>query len=141
MALKHTGRSVSDLTAHLVLTTKYRRKVFNEEMVIRLEEIIKELLIKWNCECLEFNSEDNHCHLLFKYYPQLQLSKLVNNLKTVSSRYLKKDFPDRIKAAYPKHSNPSLWNGSYYISSTGGANIETLKKYIQDQNRPTNNQS
>ena len=139
MNLKHTGRSVSDLTAHLVLTTKYRRKVFNEEMVIRLEEIVNKLLTKWSCECLEFNRESNHCHLLFKYSPQLQLSQLVNNLKTVSSRYLKKEFPDRIKEVYPKHSNPSLWNGSYYISSTGGANIETLKKYIQDQNRPTSN--
>lgn len=102
-------------------------------MIIRLEEIMKELLKKWGCKCIEINGEKDHIHLLFQYTPQVQLSKLVNNLKTVSSRYLKKEFQDRFEKYYWKDA---LWSGSYYISSCGGVTVEVLKKYVQNQNRP-----
>ena len=88
------GRSVSDLKAHLVLTTKYRRKAFTNLMLERLHIIFEELLLKWNCKLVEFNGEDNHVHLLFQYHPDLELSKLVNNLKSVSSRKLRQEFSE-----------------------------------------------
>jgi len=43
---------------------------------------------------IELNGEEDHLHLLFGFYPQMQLSKFVNNLKTVSSLYIRKEFPD-----------------------------------------------
>jgi len=70
---------------------------------------------------------------IFQYTPQIQLSKLINNLKTVSSRYLKKEFPERFSRFYWKDA---LWSGSYFISSCGGVTVEVLKKYVQEQNRP-----
>ncbi len=130
-----SARSRSDLKAHLVLVPKYRKKLFNKAMLVRLEQIVRELSEKWGCECLEFNGEKDHVHLLFQYTPQIQLSKLVNNLKTVTSRYLKKEFKERFEQYYWKDA---LWSGSYYISSCGGVTIETLKQYVQEQNRPTN---
>lgn len=130
-----SARSVSDLKAHLVLVPKYRKKLFNKVMLVRLEQIVRDLLEKWGCKCVEFNGEKDHVHLLFQYTPQIQLSKLVNNLKTVSSRYLKKEFKERFEQYYCKDA---LWSGSYYISSCGGVTIETLKKYVQEQNRPEN---
>lgn len=130
-----SARSVSDLKAHLVLVPKYRKKLLNKAMLVRLEQVVKKLLEKWGCQCVEFNSEKDHVHLLFQYTPQIQLSKLVNNLKTVTSRYLKKEFKERFERYYWKDA---LWSGSYYISSCGGVTIETLKKYVQEQNRPEN---
>ena len=102
-------------------------------MLIRLEEIVKELLAKWSCRCLEINGEKDHLHILFQYTPQIQLSKLVNNLKTVSSRYLKKEFKERFEQFY---WSDALWSGSYFISSCGGVTVEVLKKYVQNQQRP-----
>jgi putative transposase len=64
------ARGVSLLTAHLVLTTKYRKKVFTGEMIDRLGEILDVLLEKWDCEIVEFNGESDHVHLLFRYTPQ-----------------------------------------------------------------------
>jgi len=93
-------------------------------MLTRLESIVKDLLGKWNCQCLEVNGEKDHLHILLQYTPQVQLSKLVNNLKTVSSRYL-------------NYWKDALWSGSYFISSCGGVTVEQLKKYVQEQNRPT----
>jgi putative transposase len=127
------GRSVSDLKAHLVLTTKYRRKAFTGEMLTRLHEIFAALLAKWDCKIVEFNGEADHVHLLFQYHPDLQLSILVNNLKSVSSRKLRSEFTEHLAAFYWKDV---FWNGSYFIASCGGVTISTLKQYIEQQKTP-----
>jgi putative transposase len=127
------GRSVSDLKVHLVLTTKYHRKVFNGEMLKRLHEVFLDLLSKWDCKLVEFNGEEDHIHLLFQYHPDLQISTLVNNLKSVSSRKLRQEFEERVNQFYCKDV---LWNGSYFVASCGGVTISTLRKYIEEQDRP-----
>lgn len=128
------GRSVSDLKAHLVLTTKYRRQLFTKEMLDRLHEILEDLLGKWDCKVVEFNGEENHVHLLFQYHPGIQLSKLVNNIKTVTSRRLRSQFESRVDQFY--HQDV-LWNGSYFIASCGGVTVSTLKRYIENQDSPS----
>jgi putative transposase len=80
-----SGRAVSDMKAHLVLTTKYRRKAFTGEMLKRLHEILSDLCQKWDCKLIEFNGEADHIHLLFQYYPQMDVSKFVNNIKSVQT--------------------------------------------------------
>ena len=81
----------------------------------------------------EFNAEPDHCHILIDYPPDIALTKLIANLKTVSSRYLRKEFP-QIKDAYHK---PVLWTASYFVASCGGVTVEQLKEYVQNQSRPT----
>ena len=127
------GRSVSDLKAHLVLTTKYRRKVFTEAILERLRKIVVNLCQQWDCKAIEINGEQDHLHVLFQYYPQMELTKFVNNIKSVTSRRLRKEFIERVNAFY---SNDVLWNGSYFIASCGGMTIDTLRKYIESQDAP-----
>jgi len=127
------GRSVSDLKAHLVLTTKYRRKVFTGEMLKRLHEVFLDLLFKWDCKLVEFNGESDHIHLLFQYHPDVALSNLVNNVKSVSSRKLRQEFEERVNQFYRKDV---LWNSSYFVASCGGVTISTLRKYIENQDTP-----
>lgn len=127
------GRSVSDLKAHLVLTTKYRRKLFTKEMLERMHEILEDLLTKWECKIVEFNGEENHIHLLFQYHPGIELSKFVNSVKTVTSRRLRSEFEERVNKFYYKDV---LWKGSYFIASCGGVTVSALKKYIESQDSP-----
>jgi putative transposase len=127
------GRSVSDLKVHLVLTTKYCRQVFNAEMLNRLHEILEELLGKWDCKPIEFNGEADHVHALFQYHPDVALSGLVNNLKSVTSRKLRQEFADYLASFYWKNV---FWNGSYFVASCGGVTISTLRQYIEAQDRP-----
>lgn len=130
MSYISSGRSVSDLKAHLVLTVKYRRKALTAEMLQHLKATACRTLSKWECELIEFNGETDHVHILFRYYPQVQLSKLVNNLKTVTSRLLRKDFEGELATVLDKEA---LWNNSYLIASCGGATVKTLRKYIENQ--------
>jgi putative transposase len=102
-------------------------------MLTRLEEIFKNLMEKWEGKLIEFNGEADHVHILIQYNPQTELSKLINNLKTVSSRYLRKEFADDINKALWKDV---LWTSGYFIASCGGVTVEVLKMYIENQDRP-----
>jgi putative transposase len=79
-------------------------------------------------EVLEFGGERDHVHILFETPPQVQLSKLVNTLKTVSSRLIKKQYEQYLKKYYWKST---FWSRSYCIVSTGGATIEIIKKILK----------
>ena len=129
----HKARGISVLKAHLVLTPKYRRKIFTDPMLTRLEEIFGALMEKWEGRLIEFNGEVDHVHLLIQYTPQTELSKLINNLKTVSSRYMRKEFESRVNEFYWKDV---LWTSGYGVFSCGGVTVEELKKYIENQDRP-----
>jgi putative transposase len=75
----YKARGVSDLKCHLVLTTKYRRKVLTDAMLTRLEQVFTALMEKWQGKLIEFNGECDHVHLLLQYTPQTEPSKLINN--------------------------------------------------------------
>ncbi|MGL5780890.1 IS200/IS605 family transposase [Cetobacterium sp.] len=127
---KKNRHSIYNLTYHLVVITKYRRKCINEEVLEDLKEISKRLLSVKGGSVLEVNGEEDHLHILFECSPQVELAKLVNTFKTVSSRLIRKKHSDYLKAYYWK---PEFWSNSYCILSTGGATIETIKRYIELQ--------
>lgn len=119
------------LQYHLVLVTKYRRKVINQPILKRLEEHFRYLLgDRWDSQLMEFNGEPDHVHLLIALNPKVDPSKLVNNLKTVTSRIIRKEFSDHVKKFYWK---PVFWSRSYCIVTCGGAPLTVLKQYIENQ--------
>ena len=133
----HQGRhSVYSLTAHLVFVCKRRGQVFNDERLVFLRDVFDKVLDDFESELLEFNGEQDHVHLLISYPPKHSVSALVNSLKGVSSRRLKEQYPEIESFWSMAKSKNSLWSPSYFASSTGGAPIEVLKRYIQEQNQP-----
>ncbi len=121
---------VYDLKYHLVLVTKYRRKCINKAILERLREHFERLLHTWDCRLLEFNGESDHVHMLLALNPKVQPSKLVNNLKTVTSRLIRKEFADHVKKHYWK---PVFWSRSYCLLTVGGAPLSVLRQYIENQ--------
>lgn len=100
----------------------------------RLKEIAHNIFEnRWKCEIVEIKSEADHLHIAFEAMPQIQLSKLVNNFKTVSSRLVRKEFAEHLKPYYRK---PFFWSPSYCLLSVGGASIEIIKAYISAQAAP-----
>lgn len=120
------------LTYHLVVVTKYRHPVIIDPIKKRLEEVAENLFTKWNCEILEINSDKDHLHILFEAPPQINLANTINSFKTVTSRYIRKEFTEFLAKYYWK---PYFWSRSYLILTTGGAPIEVIKKYIENQDR------
>jgi putative transposase len=83
---------------------------------------------------LDFNGESDYVHLIIDYKPDIALSKLIANLKTVSSRLIRKEFP--YLAAKYFYNKPYFWTGAYFVASCGGVTVEQLKKYVENQNSP-----
>lgn len=103
-------------------------------MLERLEEIARKNCTDWEIELLEFNGEADHIHLLIDMHPNIMPSKFINNLKTVSSRLIRKEFAEELKPYYWK---PVLWTRAYCLLTTGGATIDTIRQYIEKQERPS----
>ncbi len=80
---------------------------------------------------LECNGEADHLHALLDVPPRVRPSDIVNNIKTVTSRRLRAEFP-ALRGAYKR---PVLWSPSYCILSAGGAPIEILRQYVENQKR------
>jgi putative transposase len=124
------GGTVYRLSIHLVLVTKYRYRVISTPVLNRLKEIFAATCEKWECELTEFNGESDHIHMLIDINPKVQISAFANNLKTVSSRLIRKEFPEHCAKFYRK---PVFWKIGYCVVSTGGASLDVVKKYIQSQ--------
>ena len=129
-----TGRHcVFMLHVHLVFVTKYRRGVFTKKILEDLKGIFAEVCKNFEANLEEFDGEDDHVHLLVTYPPKMTISHLVNSLKGVSSRLIrKKDYPSIRGKLWGK----SLWSPSYFAGSCKGAPLSVLKQYIESQRTP-----
>ena len=127
-------RSVYKLNAHIVFVTKYRQPAINKERLGRLSNIFRETLKKWDCALNDFNAEVDHCHLIVEFKPNVQLSKLIANLKTVSSRLIRSEYPELSQQYF--YGKPYFWTGSYFLASCGGVTVEQLKDYVEKQKAP-----
>ncbi len=116
-----------NLHIHLVFVTKYRQKVLSELTIRELKEIFTAIYAAL-CEC---DGKDDHVHLLVQYPPKVKLSTLINNLKGVSSRYIRENIPE-ILGSYRK---TVLWSHSYFAGSFGGAPLSVIAEYVKQQRK------
>ena len=118
---------------HLAFVTKYRRDVFTKAILDDLQKIFTKVCGDFESELVEFDGEDDHVHLLIDYPPKVAISKLVNSLKGVSSLLIRKKNYPSIKQ---KLWGGALWSPSYFAGSCGGAPIEIVRQYIEQQKKP-----
>lgn len=129
MELRNNNHSVFAIHFHLILVIKYRRKVINDEISERLKGIFEYIQDNYNITLEEWNHDIDHIHILFRSEPNTNVSKFINAYKSASSRLIKKEYPS-IKSRLYKEA---FWSQSFCLISTGGTNIETIKKYIESQ--------
>lgn len=117
---------------HLVFITKYRKHVFTKAVLDTLHELFEKICLDFEAELVEFDGESDYVHLLINYPPKVAISRLVNSLKGASSYKLKRLHPE-ITQHYWKNQ---LWSPSYFAGSCGGAPIEVVRQYIEQQKTP-----
>lgn len=118
---------------HLVFVTKYRRARFSSDQLGFLKDIFESVCKDFNAELVEMNGERDHVHLLVNYPPNVSVSKLVNSLKGVSSRMLRK----QSQVGFERCFGSCLWSPSYFAASCGGAPLSIIKTYIENQETPS----
>lgn len=130
MEYRKQGHCVYGIEYHIVFTTKYRRKIFNEGVgqycVIKMQEISKyypDIMI------LNAKTDQDHIHFLATIPPRFSVSKVINLLKSNTGRALREKFPFLQEVYW---GDDGIWSGGYFVS-TVGLNEEIIRKYIEAQ--------
>ena len=129
MDLDKNNHSVFLLHYHLILVTKYRRQVIDDEISEFAKDTFIRIAESYHITLVEWNHDKDHVHIVFKAQPKTELTKFINAYKSASSRLIKRDFP-RVKQFLWKEM---FWSKSFCLLTTGGAPIDVIKKYIQNQ--------
>ena len=129
MELDNNNHSVFLLHYHLVLVIKYRRNVIDEVISNRLKEIFEYVSLRYNITLQEWNQDKDYVHVLFKAHPNSELSKFINAYKSASSRLIKKEYQQLRGSLW----NEFFWSRSFCLLTTGGAPLEIIKRYIENQ--------
>ena len=133
MELKRNSNAVYLLNYHLILITKYRKKVFtNDEIIERTKEIMRNIAADFDTDIINQEYGEDHIHLMISTKPTTELTKLVNLLKGTSSRYLRKEFENDLSDVL---YGDSFWSDSYYIATAGNVSVDTIYKYIENQRK------
>ena len=124
---KSNNNIVFSCKYHIVWCPKYRRKVLVGDVEKRLKEIINELALELNVEIIEMETDKDHIHILIDIDPQFGVMKFIRLAKGRSSKLLRDEFQ------HLKTKLPTLWTNSSFISTIGGAPLEIVKQYIENQ--------
>jgi putative transposase len=121
------------LHAHIVFVAKYRKNVMTNRVSELIKKCFEDVCVSYEVELEEYQSDKDHVHLLVSYPPKIKLSSLVASLKIKSSKAIRQqNFEEIRNALWGKH----FWSPSYCIVSTGGAPLQIVKKYIENQQKP-----
>ncbi len=126
---KSNNNVVYSCKYHVIWCPKYRRKVLVNGVDVRLKEIIQDVCTESRADMLELEVMPEHVHLLVEVDPQYGIHRLVRSIKGRSSRLLRQEYP------WLKSRLPTLWTNAYFVSTVGGAPLEIIKQYIENQQR------
>lgn len=117
-----TRHSVYRLTYHLVLVTKYRKNIITDEVANTIKVTIERFYKDYNLKVIEYNYEGNHLHLLFSIHPNANIQKIVNAMKSATSRVVRNTYPGIRKNLYKN----AFWSRGYYIAATGNVRTQIV---------------
>ena len=114
---------------HIIFAPKYRKPVLTSNVEKRLKEIFYDEADKMDVEIKALEIMPDHVHMFIEFDPRLMLHKVIKQFKGKSSHILREEFP------FLKSSMPSLWTRSYFSCSVGHISEDSIKKYIESQQK------
>ena len=132
--MDNNAHSVFLLYYHLIMVTKYRRKVINDDISARGKEIFEYIAPNYGITLEEWDHDKDHVHVMFRAQPKSEISKFINAYKSASSRLLKKEYPEIREKLW----KGAFWSQSFCLLTAGGAPIEVIREYIESQGEKGN---
>ena len=138
MECKKQGHSVYYIRYHLVIATKYRRKILKDGF----GEYLKKLMLGIGrqlpeIEIIEVNTDKDHVHMLLSIPPKFSISEVVKELKAKTGLRMRRKFPFLDKVYWGKGG---IWSRGYFVS-TVGVSESTIRKYIEMQGKEDSGQA
>jgi len=123
---RSTNKCVYSAKYHVIWCPKYRRRVIGGRVEIRLKQIINDVVGEHGGQVIQLETMPDHVHLLMEVPPTVALSPLIQQMKGRSSRRLRQEFPHLRRGT-------ALWSPSWFISTVGGAPLEIVRRYVENQ--------
>lgn len=117
------------LMIHLVWIPKYRKRVLQGELAIRLKELLSICAEANGWRIDEINIQKDHVHIIVQFVPTVSISRMVQLFKGKSSRILRSEFP----ALEEFYWGASFWADGYFAETVGVSNLERIRAYVQNQ--------
>ncbi len=134
--LDKDSHSVCSLQYHFVQCVKYRRGALVNPLVVDLLKTkIHQISETFEVDVLNIECDKDHFHMIFRTKPTLDIPKYINTIKTISSREIRRNFPE-VKQLLLKDA---FWSRSYFIASTGQVTLPILMKYVENQGKDATN--
>ena len=133
MKFDSNNHSVFSMHYHLIMVVKYRRKVIDDVISMRLWEMFEYIGVPYKIKIEAWNHDTDHIHVMFSAEPKSELSRFINAYKSASSRLIKKEFPQIRKSLWKE----MFWSRSFCLLTTGGVTMDIIKQYIDSQGEKT----
>ena len=128
---KKGSHIVYDIKYHVVWVTKYRYKILHKVIGQRLKELLRQGCETIGVTIVQGSIDKDHVHMLISCPMNIAPSRIVQYLKGRSSKLLQNEFPEIKKKYWGQH----LWAVGYFCATVGSVTEETIKAYIEDQDK------
>jgi putative transposase len=125
-----TSHGISDLSYHIVLSAKCRRKVFVGGLEVYAKRLFLNIAAHYGYEIRALEVMPDHVHMLISALPSVAPLDIVSQFKSISANWIFKKFSG-LKAEQFEKSG--FWSKGYYIGAAGSASEEAVKHYIANQ--------
>jgi putative transposase len=117
------------LQYHIVWIPKYRRRVIQGKIAIRLKRLMYEACKMNGWWISEMSIQSDHVHIVVELPPQISVAEVVRIFKGGTSRVLRKEFPEMEEFLWGE----SFWADGYFAETVGKVDEEVVKRYIRQQ--------
>lgn len=117
------------LMYHLVWIPKYRKRLLQGSLALRLEALFRECAEVNGWAIDELNIQPDHVHILVRLKPNISVSKAVQFFKGGSSRRIRAEFPKLEEFLW----GDSFWSDGFFAETAGKFDINIVKEYIKNQ--------
>ena len=132
MELTNLSHCVYSCEYHIVIVTKYRKKIFNEGIFayfdIRLAEVTEHYpLIQFRI----VNHDKDHVHMVISIPPTMSVGKAIGIIKQNTAKMLKQKFPF-VREVY--WGTESVWSEGYFVTTVGMNEVQIME-YVEQQGK------
>ena len=127
-AYTHGQHTVYHHRYHLVWITKYRYRVLQGELRLRVREIIAQVAEEMDIKIINGVLSNDHIHVFVSIPPQIAVSEFVKKAKGRSSRKIQQEFPEIRKRYWGRH----FWGRGYFSSTSGNVTDEVITAYLDN---------
>jgi putative transposase len=132
MELVKLSHCVYGCEYHIVLVTRYRRKVFNEGIFAYIDKKLAEITEHYPLIRIKaVNHDKDHVHMLVSIPPTMSVGKAVGIIKQNTSREMKQKFPFLMQVYW---GTDGVWSDGYFVS-TVGVDENIIQGYIENQGK------